>query len=82
MDKFKVWIKKECPYCDDARNLLLEKRLPHEIVVVDGREDLLREVQAKYGWDTVPVIVEETNEETALVGGYTDLVEHLERKES
>jgi glutaredoxin len=80
MAKFTVWAITECPYCDLARDLLLEKRLPHEIIITDKKKDLLTEVQQKFNWKTVPVITEEQNGVEIFIGGYTDLVEYLERK--
>ena len=45
--------------------------------MVDNDAALLTEVQDKYNWRTVPIIVERVGEEEHFIGGYTDLVEHL-----
>jgi glutaredoxin len=80
MGKYVVWAKSECSYCQRAQALLLEKGLPHNIILVDQAQALLQEVQQKFNWSTVPVIVEEKNNVEIFVGGFTDLVEYLERK--
>ena len=80
MDRYTVWAKSHCPYCHKSQRLLLEKGLPHEIVMVDENKELLHEVQQKFNWSTVPVIVERKDDNEIFVGGFTDLVAHLERK--
>ena len=67
-----------CPYCVKAQMLLLEKQLKHEIFVVDKDTALLESIQEKYDWKTVPVIVKETEGAESFIGGYTDLLEHLD----
>ncbi len=80
MGKYTVWAKSECSYCQQAQMLLLEKGLPHDIILVDQAQELLQEIQKKFNWSTVPVIMEEKNNVEIFVGGFTDLVEYLERK--
>jgi glutaredoxin len=80
MGSYTVWAKSECPYCHRAQALLLEKKLPHNIVLVDQEQALLREVQQRFDWSTVPLIVEKRDNVEIFVGGFTDLVEYLERK--
>lgn len=82
MDKFKVWIKTECPFCEKTQALLLEKKLTHEIIIVDKKEEVLAEVQQKYQWSTVPLILKDDNCTQEFIGGYTELMEHLERNDS
>ena len=80
MARYTVWAKSRCPYCQRAQELLLEKELPYDIIMVDENQELLQEVQQKFNWSTVPVIVETKDDNEIFVGGFTDLVEHLERK--
>ena len=75
---FKMWAKSGCPYCHDAQMVLLQNQMPHEVQIVDDNPALLTEVQDKYEWSTVPVIVERVDGEERFVGGYTDLVKHLQ----
>ena len=80
MVRYTVWAKSHCPYCQRAQELLLEKELPYDIIMVDENKELLQEVQQKFNWPTVPVIVETKDDNEIFVGGFTDLVEHLETK--
>jgi glutaredoxin len=80
MGNYTMWAKSECCYCLRAQALLLEKKLPHSVVLVDDNKGLLQEVQQKFNWSTVPVIVEEKDNVEIFIGGFTDLVEYLERK--
>ena len=81
MGKFKIWLKTTCPFCEDAQNLLAQRGIPHEVIVVDRQPVVLREVQAKYDWHTVPVILEEKESVEVFIGGYADLVQYLERSQ-
>ena len=79
MDKqYKLWVKSGCPYCEQARHELLLKGLAHTVFVMDEQLDELKEVQNKFEHKTVPVVVLESNGEEKLIGGYTELKEHLD----
>tara|TARA_R110000824_G_scaffold401131_1_gene610800 strand:- start:186 stop:428 length:243 start_codon:yes stop_codon:yes gene_type:complete len=80
MGKYTMWAKSECHYCQRAQALFLEKKLTHDIVLVDQNKDLLQEVQQRFNWSTVPVIVEKKDNVEIFVGGFADLVDYLERK--
>ena len=67
----------DCPFCVKAQHVLLENQLKHEIFVVDKDSALLESVQQKYNWKTVPVIVKEEGSAENFIGGYTDLLKHL-----
>lgn len=69
-----VWSKTNCPYCDQAKNLLKIKGVEYEERLIGAKwtiEDLLKEVpNAK----TVPQIFLEGK----LVGGFTELKKHFD----
>jgi glutaredoxin len=70
-----VWSKYHCPYCDQAKALLDRHGIAYEERRIgDGytREDLLESVP---GARTVPQIFLDGE----LVGGYTELKNHLEK---
>jgi len=76
--KYIVFMKDDCPFCIDAKALLELKSLQYSCVVFrEGQEDVLSEVKNALEWRTVPIIVEKNEGHTRLIGGYTDLVEHL-----
>lgn len=68
-----VWTKYHCPYCDQAKALLKQKGIPfEERKIGDGytKEELLESVP---GARTVPQIFLDDQ----LIGGFTELREHL-----
>lgn len=68
-----VWSKNQCPYCDQAKNLLKMKGIEFEERNINNgwdREDLLAAVP---GARTVPQIFLEGE----LVGGFTELRKKL-----
>ena len=75
-----MWIRSDCTYCQEAQALLLQKGAAHEIIIVDGKKEELQEIQTQYNWKTVPVVVETTATGDEFIGGYDDLVTHLERR--
>lgn len=69
-----VWSKNQCPYCDQAKNLLKLKGIEYEERNINNgydREDLLEAVP---GARTVPQIFLDDK----LIGGFTELKKHLE----
>ena len=70
-----IWSKYNCPYCDQAKNLLELKGIAYEERKIgDGytREDLLEAVP---GARTVPQIFIDDQ----LIGGYTDLAKFFQQ---
>ena len=68
-----VWSKDQCPYCDQAKNLLKMKGIEYEERNInDGwdKEDLLAAVP---GARTVPQIFLDDQ----LIGGFNELRKHL-----
>ena len=68
-----VWSKNQCPYCDQAKNLLKMKGIEYEERNInDGwdKEDLLAAVP---GARTVPQIFLDDQ----LIGGFNELRKHL-----
>ena len=69
-----VWSKTDCPYCDQAKNLLKLKGIEYEERVIGvkwTKEQLLESVPTAR---SVPQIF--LNGE--LIGGYTELKKHFE----
>ena len=75
MMKATVWSKYHCPYCDQAKALLTQRGyIIEEKKIGDGftREDLLEAVPTAR---TVPQIFLDNK----LIGGFTELKQHLEK---
>ena len=68
-----VWSKYQCPYCEQAKQLLAQRGIDYEERKIgDGftKEDLLEAVP---GARTVPQIFLDDK----LIGGFTELKQHL-----
>jgi glutaredoxin 3 len=73
--KVVIWSKYHCPYCDQAKALLTQKGIQfEERKIGDGytKEDLLEAVPTAR---TVPQIFIDEQ----LIGGFTELKQHLEK---
>lgn len=76
--EYVLYIKKKCPYCVKAVQLLKEKNINFRIISFDNRPKVLAELKDIYRWKTVPMIFERLNENSfKLIGGYTDLLSDL-----
>ena len=72
-----VWSKNQCPYCDQAKNLLTLKGIEYEERNInDGwdKEDLMAAVPNAR---TVPQIFLDDQ----LIGGFTELRKHFDTKD-
>jgi len=76
---YKMWGLSACPFCVKAKEVFVEKNLQHEVVILDNYRQRLDEAKEKYNWKTVPIIVKSVGDKDILIGGYTDLIEHLEK---
>ena len=83
-----LFIKSGCPYCDKAMDLLQRRELPFKVInfvckpetaaSITG-ENLLSGLKAAFSHSTVPMILKEEEDSCfKLIGGYTQLVEHLD----
>ena len=76
--RYIIFMKDDCPYCVDAIELLKSKGLSYNSIVFNKDQDnILSEVKDAYQWKTVPIVVSRDADNIRLIGGYTDLVEHL-----
>ena len=64
MDKFILYVKVSCPYCQKAEDLLTSKSKKYNVVPFDDAQDVL--------------IFHAQDKSINFVGGYTDLVEYLD----
>jgi len=78
--RFIVYGRSTCPYCTLALELLRSRE--KENVYFDFSEDpaAVKEAMEFYDWPTVPMVLENdlTTGETKFIGGYADLLGHLD----
>jgi len=69
MKQVKIYSKKICPFCVAAKNLLEQKGVSFEEVMLDGKHEELQQLVQKTNFRTVPQIF--IGEE--FIGGYQEL---------
>jgi len=76
--RYILFVKDECPFCQKAKNLLLERGLAHKCVSFEeDQNDILNEIKEAHGWKTVPMIFRKDEKELEFIGGCDDLISHL-----
>ena len=78
---FNLWVKSGCPFCVDAQKELLIRKESHAVHVMDERLEELEKVKTLWDHKTVPIVVLQEGDEEEFIGGFTDLMEWLERDE-
>ncbi len=71
MSKVKIYSKDYCPYCVRAKNLLREKNIVFEELMMDENPEEYSKLKARTGMMTVPQIFIGDK----FIGGYTELAE-------
>lgn len=72
MKKITVYSMQNCPYCVKAKNLLTQRGLKYDVVMIDEWPDAEWDALVKKsGMKTVPQIYVDEK----LIGGYTQLAE-------
>ena len=80
---YTIYALKDCEYCRLAVEELRIRGKSFFYFAVNDVNPLnktlsLSELKDKYNWPTVPIILEATPKGEKLIGGYVDLVDHLE----
>jgi len=72
--RYILFVKKSCPYCVAAQELLAQHNKDFKLVDFSGEQaDLLNEMKTAYEWETVPMIFCREQNNIQFIGGYTDL---------
>ncbi len=76
--RYILFVKKECPFCIDAIELLDQNKLLYKVVNFEpDQENTLNEIKIAHGHSTVPMIFYRDKNDIKLVGGFTDLQKWL-----
>jgi glutaredoxin len=80
--KYILYVKKTCPFCIKAKELLSIYEAESRIIALDDSPEILQEMKQAWNWKTVPMVFEYDAPDpigtTNFIGGYTDLKERLE----
>jgi glutaredoxin len=86
--KYVLFVKPGCPFCVDAVMALSEREKEYSVVKVDGdSSELVIEMKEATGWPTFPMVfmrdlsLVEGQDCLVRIGGYTDLMKHLESED-
>ena len=79
-----LWARQDCDWCVQAIGLLNKEHLSYSVFGMDEEPELLEAAKKNFKWETIPIIFEICMDGTTkLIGGFTDLEQHLEeRKEN
>ena len=69
----KIYGKKNCPQCEQAKALLESKSLGYEYIDLGSNIEAMQEARAK-GWRSVPKVVIDGK----VVGGYKELAAYID----
>ena len=80
---YKIYAWMECPFCVNAKELLMKHDKQFMFCCIDESKELLEDIKEKYNWMTVPMIIRVKPKlgEEEFIGGYTDLVKYFEQLE-
>ena len=81
MEYYQVFGRATCPYCAKAWEILNQKGLQNMFCEMEDSPQLIAFYKEKYNMKTVPIIIKRTEQNEELIGGCTDLIEHLQEKE-
>ena len=79
MKYYKIICWTECPYCLQAKTVMIERGEEFEYCSIDHSQVLLDHYKSIYKHNTVPMIIEmnvSTGQEK-FIGGFTDLIEYF-----
>ena len=80
MDKhYTLYIKKDCPFCVQAKDELFRQGANHTIYIMDDDPVGLQSLKDFHEHPTVPIVFLNQDGMEKLIGGYTDLKEHFDK---
>ena len=81
--RFFIFGRSTCPFCRMAADYCIGTSLEHTYFDFADKEEILEDYKEFYNHKTVPIILSNdlTTGETKKVGGYTDLLDYVEKCE-
>jgi glutaredoxin len=68
----------DCPSCLKAQALLMERDLEYVVVIGDFSKSYRHHIRQQLNWPTFPIIVEATEHNNTVIGGYDQLRAHID----
>jgi glutaredoxin len=76
--RYILYVKASCPFCKLAEDVLIEKEEKYFVVPFDMQPEVLQLLKEAYSYETVPMVFKREGDQINFIGGYTDLVKHLD----
>lgn len=82
-DRFIIIGRSSCPFCVMAEDLLKASKLECVFLDYSNNLEILEDYKQFHNHPTVPIVLSNNLESglTRMIGGYTELLEHLNGKE-
>jgi len=74
-EHYNIWIKWECPFCQDAQDEMKRQRVSYSVYVMDEQLEELEILKEQWNHQTVPLITTFKDDKEVLIGGYDNLKE-------
>jgi len=78
---YKVLGRETCPYCCRACSVLKQNKINFMFGEMGSSPELIEHYKEKYNFPTVPIVIRIEGDEEKLIGGYTDMMDHLEKQD-
>ena len=75
---YKVLGRETCPYCCRACSVLKQNKINFMFGEMGSSPELIEHYKNKYNFPTVPIVIRIDGDQEQLIGGYTDMMDHLE----
>ena len=75
---YKVLGRETCPYCCRACSVLKQNKINFMFGEMGSSPELIEYYKEKYNFPTVPIVIRVDGDQEQLIGGYTDMMDHLE----
>ena len=74
-----LYVKEACSWCTKAIDALALRERHFKKISLDQNLKILEDLKEAYNWKTVPMVFKRVDEDKfVLLGGYTELYDHLE----
>lgn len=75
-----LYVLESCPYCNNALQLLKEKKIKHKAIIVENKQETKEYYKKQNGMKTFPQIFAQMDKDNFIkIGGHDDLVEVIDK---
>lgn len=75
-----LYVLESCPYCNNALQLLKEKKIKHKAIIVENKAETKEYYKKQNGMKTFPQIFAQMDKDNFIkIGGNDDLIEIIDK---